>query len=109
MQQYRLFTLLSSAYALHFTGLDLRKAYEEHSQKMQNQEFDTLAGLIPILFPSELELEMHATSAGLKAVSTALAADGIEECRKCCGGILSSKYPGVVLHVQAMAILSFLE
>lgn len=29
---------------------------------------------------------MHATSAGLKALCTFTTADGLEECRKCCGG-----------------------
>ena len=30
--------------------------------------------------------EIHASSAGLKGLCTQLAADGIEDCRKCCGG-----------------------
>jgi hypothetical protein len=30
--------------------------------------------------------EMHATSAGLKAYCTFTAAEGLEDCRKCCGG-----------------------
>lgn len=28
----------------------------------------------------------HASLAGLKSVCTMIAADGIEDCRKCCGG-----------------------
>lgn len=30
--------------------------------------------------------EMHASSAGLKALCTFIAAEGLEDCRKCCGG-----------------------
>jgi acyl-CoA oxidase len=39
--------------------------------------------------------ETHATSAGLKAVSSAVAADGIEECRKACGGHGYSMFSGI--------------
>jgi len=30
--------------------------------------------------------EVHATSSGLKALTTWIASAGIEECRRCCGG-----------------------
>ncbi len=39
--------------------------------------------------------QVHATSAGLKAVTTWMTADGIEECRKCCGGHGYSKFAGI--------------
>jgi len=40
--------------------------------------------------------EVHAASSGLKSLTTRLASDGIEECRKACGGhgyLLSSGLP----------------
>jgi acyl-CoA oxidase len=38
--------------------------------------------------------EIHATSAGLKAFCTTLVSEGIEDCRKCCGGHGYSKASG---------------
>jgi len=39
--------------------------------------------------------EVHATSAGLKALVTELAANGIEVARKCCGGHGFSQFSGL--------------
>lgn len=38
---------------------------------------------------------MHASSAGLKALCTFTAAEGLEECRKCCGGHGVLLYSGI--------------
>lgn len=39
--------------------------------------------------------EVHATSSGLKAISTIFAANGMEECRKACGGHGFSSFSGI--------------
>lgn len=38
----------------------------------------------------------HGTTSGLKALCSAVASDGIEICRKCCGGHGYSKFSGFV-------------
>ena len=83
LQQYRLFPLLATAFALHFTGREMNKFYEALKEKLHENDFSTLP-------------EVHATSAGLKAVSTWIVSDAIEECRKCCGGHGYLKSSGLV-------------
>eukprot|EP00002_Diphylleia_rotans_P008298 TRINITY_DN1804_c0_g1_i2.p1 TRINITY_DN1804_c0_g1~~TRINITY_DN1804_c0_g1_i2.p1 ORF type:complete len:574 (-),score=110.92 TRINITY_DN1804_c0_g1_i2:625-2346(-) len=85
MQQYRLFTLLSASYALFFTGRGMVKMYENLRNKMLNNDFSDLP-------------EVHATSSGLKSLTTTIAADGIEECRKACGGHGYLKASGLPEH-----------
>ena len=72
-QQNQLFPLIATSYALHFTGEYMLKLYT--SFQKNSQSGDTTA--LP---------EVHATSAGLKALVTQLAAEGIEVCRLACGG-----------------------
>ncbi|KAL7165054.1 hypothetical protein ACSBR2_040859 [Camellia fascicularis] len=72
-QQSRLFPLLASAYAFRFVGEWLKWLYMDVTQKLQANDFSTLP-------------EAHACTAGLKSLTTSATADGIEECRKLCGG-----------------------
>ncbi|ERN00166.1 peroxisomal acyl-coenzyme A oxidase 1 [Amborella trichopoda] len=72
-QQSRLFPLLASAYAFRFVGEWLKWLYTDVTQRLQANDFSTLA-------------EAHACTAGLKSLTTTVTADGIEECRKLCGG-----------------------
>ncbi|KAA8522204.1 hypothetical protein F0562_012877 [Nyssa sinensis] len=72
-QQSRLFPLLASAYAFRFVGEWLKWLYTDVTQRLQANDFSTLP-------------EAHACTAGLKSLTTAATADGIEECRKLCGG-----------------------
>lgn len=72
-QQNRLFPLIASAYAFRFVGEWLKSLYTDVTQRLQANDFSTLA-------------EAHACTAGLKSVTTSATADGIEECRKLCGG-----------------------
>nr|DAD47719.1 TPA_asm: hypothetical protein HUJ06_017656 [Nelumbo nucifera] len=72
-QQSRLFPLLASAYAFRFVGEWLKWLYTDVSQRLQANDFSTLP-------------EAHACTAGLKSLTTSSTADGIEECRKLCGG-----------------------
>ncbi|XVF52579.1 hypothetical protein PTKIN_Ptkin05aG0029600 [Pterospermum kingtungense] len=72
-QQSRLFPLLASAYAFRFVGEWLKSLYTDVTQRLQANDFSTLP-------------EAHACTAGLKSITTSATADGIEECRKLCGG-----------------------
>ncbi|CAH9120053.1 unnamed protein product [Cuscuta europaea] len=72
-QQSRLFPLLASGYAFRFVGEWLKWLYTDVTQKLQSGDFSTLP-------------EVHACTAGLKSLTTSATADGIEECRKLCGG-----------------------
>ncbi|EPS60529.1 hypothetical protein M569_14274, partial [Genlisea aurea] len=72
-QQSRLFPLLASAFAFRFVGEWLVWLYNDVIQRLQQNDFSTLP-------------EAHACTAGLKSLTTSTTADGIEECRKLCGG-----------------------
>lgn len=72
-QQNRLFPLLASAYAFRFVGEWLKWLYMDVTRRLEAKDFSTLA-------------EAHACTAGLKSLTTSVTADGIEECRKLCGG-----------------------
>ncbi|KAJ9556111.1 hypothetical protein OSB04_010725 [Centaurea solstitialis] len=82
-QQSRLFPLLASAYAFRFVGEWLKWLYTDVKQRLEANDFSTLP-------------EAHACTAGLKSLTTTATADGIEECRKLCGGhgyLVSSGLP----------------
>jgi acyl-CoA oxidase len=75
IQQYRLFKQLAYAYALKFTG------------RWMIEQVGLLEGKnVGIIKNTELLKELAATSAGLKSLCTIIATNGIEDCRKCCGG-----------------------
>jgi acyl-CoA oxidase len=88
-QQYRLLPLLAAAYAIHFTGQRMMELYfdlaSEISESLTNESSKV----------SEKLAQVHATSSGLKSLTTDLAANGIEECRKCCGGHGYSQMSGL--------------
>ena len=69
-QQNVLMPLLAFAYALHFTGQDVKGSYSTYTSTND-------VTLLP---------ELHATSAGLKAYITTHVSEGMESCRKMCGG-----------------------
>ncbi|KAK1408075.1 hypothetical protein QVD17_39707 [Tagetes erecta] len=82
-QQSRLFPLLASAFAFRFVGEWLKSLYTDVKQRLEANDFSTLP-------------EAHACTAGIKSLTTAATADGIEECRKLCGGhgyLISSGLP----------------
>ncbi|KAI7902305.1 uncharacterized protein BX663DRAFT_455060 [Cokeromyces recurvatus] len=73
MQQYRLFPIIAQAYACHFTGQEMYRMYYENQERMAQGDFSYLA-------------DLHASSSGLKSLTTTLAVSAIEECRRACGG-----------------------
>jgi acyl-CoA oxidase len=75
IQQYRLFKQLATGYALRCTG------------RWMIEQLAVLEGKqVGIIKNTELLKEIAATSAGLKSLCTIVATNGIEDCRKCCGG-----------------------
>lgn len=75
-QQHRLFPLLAASYCIFFTGRKLSKKLKDIEEK--------LLAAKPV---SKTQVsDIHASSSGLKSFCTIVAADGIEECRKACGG-----------------------
>ena len=69
-QQNQLFPLIAASFALLFTGRFMKKLYFESVAK---GDLNSLP-------------EVHATSSGLKGLVTVIASEGIESCRKACGG-----------------------
>lgn len=68
-QRRRLMILLADTFALHFVGLSIREAYNDYGGKLMH--------LLP---------DLHASTAGLKALITFNVSQAMEECRKLCGG-----------------------
>eukprot|EP01006_Ploeotia_vitrea_P011470 TRINITY_DN3050_c0_g1_i1.p1 TRINITY_DN3050_c0_g1~~TRINITY_DN3050_c0_g1_i1.p1 ORF type:complete len:697 (-),score=95.98 TRINITY_DN3050_c0_g1_i1:99-2189(-) len=77
LQAHRILSQLALAYALNFAASDLNRILADFNKKLTAGDSAEAAAALP---------ELHATSAGLKAITTDIAAQGIEEVRKCCGG-----------------------
>lgn len=75
IQQYRLLKQLAHAYALKFSG------------KYMIEQLHALEGKnVGIIKNTDVLKELASTSAGLKSLTTIIATNGVEDCRKCCGG-----------------------
>eukprot|EP00002_Diphylleia_rotans_P027228 TRINITY_DN5452_c0_g1_i1.p1 TRINITY_DN5452_c0_g1~~TRINITY_DN5452_c0_g1_i1.p1 ORF type:complete len:678 (+),score=161.81 TRINITY_DN5452_c0_g1_i1:125-2158(+) len=91
VQQHSLFRVLSTAYAYHFTGNFMMNMYNKFKNNVEKGDL----GLLP---------EIHATSSGLKSLTTTECAKGIETCRRLCGGHGFSMASGLPqLFVDAVA------
>jgi acyl-CoA oxidase len=75
-QQHRIFPLLAASYCFYFTGKKILKRLQEIEHKLVSNKPVTKAEVTDI----------HASSSGLKSFTTTVTADGIEDCRKACGG-----------------------
>lgn len=100
MVQYRLLPLLAATFALHFTGKAMMGLYQENQKKMQldaGQAADPNRGAGPeeTHSGSDLLADLHATSCGLKALGSTTAAEGLEVCRRACGGHGYSSFGGI--------------
>jgi acyl-CoA oxidase len=73
MVQIRLLPLLAASYALHFTGKAMMELYSENQKRLNSGGADILA-------------DLHGSSCALKALSSTIAAEGIEVSRRACGG-----------------------
>lgn len=77
-QQHRLFPLLAASYCFFFTGKKVLSRLAEIEQKIVQDGGKTT---------TKVEVtDIHASSSGLKSFTTTVAADGMEDCRKACGG-----------------------
>jgi len=100
MVQIRLLTLLAACYALHFTGHAMLQLYRDNQNKM-NQTVDKCEGTERGAGPeethsgSDLLADLHATSCGLKSLASTTAAEGLEVCRRACGGHGYSSFSGI--------------
>jgi acyl-CoA oxidase len=75
-QQHRIFPLLAASYCFFFTGNIVLQRLREIEQKLLSNQNVTKAEVTDI----------HASSSALKSYTTTVTADGIEDCRKACGG-----------------------
>jgi len=78
-QQHALMPLLGWVFALHFQGKKFKEAYETYLKDLDISKLPAL----------------HASSSGLKALITGVVSDGIETCRKMCGGHGYSQFSGI--------------
>lgn len=104
MVQFRLLPLLAATFALHFTGKAMMGLYQENQKKMQagagkakGKANNSMRGAGPeeTHSGSDLLADLHATSCGLKALASTTAAEGLEVCRRACGGHGYSSFGGI--------------
>ncbi|CAG8685239.1 4569_t:CDS:10, partial [Cetraspora pellucida] len=72
-QQYRLFSSIALVYVVFFNGMFTRELYENNLKNIEKMDVSLMA-------------EVHAISAGLKALCTDLVTEAIEDARQSCGG-----------------------
>jgi acyl-CoA oxidase len=101
MVQIRLLPLLAATYALHFTGKGMMELYNASQRKIAadpgkagNAKART-AGPEETVPGSELLADLHATSCGLKSLASFTAVEGLEMCRRACGGHGYSSFSGI--------------
>ena len=99
MVQIRLLPLLAATFALHFTGKAMMQLYQANQKKMAAaaETGPTKRGAGPEeLNPvTDLLADLHATSCGLKALASTTAGEGLEVCRRACGGHGYSSFSGI--------------
>nr|XP_054360633.1 peroxisomal acyl-coenzyme A oxidase 2 isoform X3 [Mirounga angustirostris] len=81
-QQQKLFPQLATAYAFHFLASSLLEFLRSSYNAILNKDFSHLP-------------ELHALSAGIKAMTSDLCLQGTELCRQACGGHGYSKLSGL--------------
>jgi acyl-CoA oxidase len=98
MVQFRLLPLLAATFALHFTGQGMMALYDANKKKMEQVRpgnENRSAGPEELNAGTELLADLHATSCGLKALASTTAAEGLEMCRRTCGGHGYSSFSGI--------------
>nr|XP_015091890.1 peroxisomal acyl-coenzyme A oxidase 2 isoform X2 [Vicugna pacos] len=89
-QQQKLLPQLATAYAFHFLASSLLEFFHRSYSSTLDKDFS----LLP---------ELHALSAGAKAMVTDFCAQGVELCRRACGGHGYSKLSGLPSLVTRVA------
>ena len=102
MVQVRLLPLLAATYALHFTGRNMIQMYQENQKRMAaGRDAAKLSDANRRPGPEELNpgtdllADLHATSCALKAYGSTVAGEGLEVCRRACGGHGYSSFSGI--------------
>ncbi|KEF52816.1 acyl-CoA oxidase [Exophiala aquamarina CBS 119918] len=98
MVQIRLLPLLAATYALHFTGRGMINLYQENQKRMNSTaapESERAPGPEELNPGTDLLADLHATSCALKALASTTAAEGLEVCRRACGGHGYSSFSGI--------------
>ncbi|OAP54489.1 hypothetical protein AYL99_10937 [Fonsecaea erecta] len=101
MVQIRLLPLLAATYALHFTGKSMIRLYQENQKRMSAGDAGKLSDSTRGPGPEELNpgtdllADLHSTSCALKAFGSTTAAEGLEVCRRACGGHGYSSFSGI--------------
>jgi acyl-CoA oxidase len=102
MVQYRLLPLLAATFALHFTGRSMINMYEENQARMaskhdvgQLSDTNRRPGPEELNPGTDLLANLHATSCALKSYGSTVAGEGLEVCRRACGGHGYSNFSGI--------------
>jgi acyl-CoA oxidase len=106
MVQHRILPLLAATYALHFTGRGMINIYNENQKRMSagkdaGQASESSGSSNRGAGPEELNpgsdtlADLHSTSCALKAYASTTAAEGLEVCRRACGGHGYSSFSGI--------------
>lgn len=101
MVQFRLLPLLAATFALHFTGRSMITLYEENQKRLAaadsppSSDSKRRPGPEELTPGTDLLADLHSTSCALKALSSTVAAEGLEVCRRACGGHGYSSFSGI--------------
>lgn len=101
MVQIRLLPLLATCFALHFTGRAMMELYDANQAKLKQALGDGSVTHRNATGPEELQAsadmmaDLHATSCGLKSIASYTAVEGLEMCRRACGGHGYSSFSGI--------------
>lgn len=110
MVQQRIFPLIAATFALHFTGRGMFELYDASQAAMKKKEGQSKdvgkvaedanqvprgAGPEELNPGADLLADLHATSCALKAYGSTLAGEGLETCRRACGGHGYSSFSGI--------------
>lgn len=101
MVQFRLLPLLAATFALHFTGRNMINLYEQNQKRLAagnakpGNDSQRRPGPEELTAGTDLLADLHSTSCALKAYSSTVAAEGLEVCRRACGGHGYSSFSGI--------------
>lgn len=81
-QQQKLLPLVATCYSINFAAQYVDTFYNDVYSEIRKENFNSLP-------------ELHALAAGMKAYATEICSNGVEVCRKACGGHGYSLYSGI--------------
>ncbi|XP_018417949.1 PREDICTED: peroxisomal acyl-coenzyme A oxidase 2 [Nanorana parkeri] len=94
-QQQKLLPLLATCYSIHFMATYVAAVYNKVFKEIRVENFSSLA-------------ELHAITSGIKAFATEICSNGVEVCRKACGGHGYSLYSGLpTLYTRVVASCTY--